>query len=232
MEIVYWSDYACPYCYIGEIRLKKAIKAFELEDNIVLKMKAFQLNPNAPLQSDQDIVSIIAQKYGWPLDFAKEQVEQITRTGIQEGLEFHYAGTIPANTMDAHRLTKYAASKNDRKLTEHIIDLLFHTGFAKNLPLSDHQVLIQVAMEAGLTRKETEEVLNSDAFRKEVLLDQQESMKYCVNAVPFFVIGKYEVPGAVSMDNFKKIIQQVISEEEEIITPEGFRCGDSGCRFI
>ena len=26
MKIIYWSDYACPYCYIGEARLKKAIK--------------------------------------------------------------------------------------------------------------------------------------------------------------------------------------------------------------
>ena len=24
VQIDYWSDYACPYCYIGEARLKKA----------------------------------------------------------------------------------------------------------------------------------------------------------------------------------------------------------------
>lgn len=32
MKIVYWSDYACPYCYIGETRLKKAIKE-HLQEN-------------------------------------------------------------------------------------------------------------------------------------------------------------------------------------------------------
>ena len=26
MKISYWSDFACPYCYIGNERLKKAIK--------------------------------------------------------------------------------------------------------------------------------------------------------------------------------------------------------------
>ena len=26
MKITYWSDYACPYCYIGEARLKKALE--------------------------------------------------------------------------------------------------------------------------------------------------------------------------------------------------------------
>lgn len=27
MKVTYWSDYACPYCYIGETRLRKAIEA-------------------------------------------------------------------------------------------------------------------------------------------------------------------------------------------------------------
>ena len=26
MKITYWSDYACPYCYIGEARMKKALE--------------------------------------------------------------------------------------------------------------------------------------------------------------------------------------------------------------
>lgn len=26
MEIFYWSDYACPYCYIGETNLKAALR--------------------------------------------------------------------------------------------------------------------------------------------------------------------------------------------------------------
>lgn len=221
MEIIYWSDYACPYCYIGETRLKKAIKLLGMENDIVLEMKAFQLNPDAPQQSSQDIVSIIAHKYGWPLEFAKKQVEKITLTGIEEGLKFNYAGTISTNTMDAHRLTKYVASKGHRKLTEQIIDLIFNASFSKNLPLTDHQVLMQVAMKVGLTQKETEKVLNSDDFCREVILDQQEAIKYSVNAVPFFLIGKYELPGAVSVNNFIDIIQEVILEEKKIIPPMG-----------
>ena len=27
MKVMYWSDYACPYCYIGETHLKKAIES-------------------------------------------------------------------------------------------------------------------------------------------------------------------------------------------------------------
>ena len=30
LNITYWSDYACPFCYIGEERLKKALEELGL----------------------------------------------------------------------------------------------------------------------------------------------------------------------------------------------------------
>ena len=44
MKITYWSDYACPYCYIGEARLKKALESIPEMKNVQLEMKAFQLD--------------------------------------------------------------------------------------------------------------------------------------------------------------------------------------------
>ena len=41
MKITYWSDYACPYCYIGEARLKRALSYIpELKDTEI-EMKSF-----------------------------------------------------------------------------------------------------------------------------------------------------------------------------------------------
>ena len=31
MKIEIWSDYACPFCYIGEKRLEKALAAWPVE---------------------------------------------------------------------------------------------------------------------------------------------------------------------------------------------------------
>lgn len=42
MKIVYWSDYACPYCYIGETHLKTAIRELGLERETTVEMKAFR----------------------------------------------------------------------------------------------------------------------------------------------------------------------------------------------
>ena len=49
MKITYWSDYACPYCYIGEARMKKALGEITENENVdvEIEMKAFQLDPSA-----------------------------------------------------------------------------------------------------------------------------------------------------------------------------------------
>ncbi len=45
MEIKYWSDIACPFCYIGSTRMKKAMKEVGIYDDTKLELKSFQLNP-------------------------------------------------------------------------------------------------------------------------------------------------------------------------------------------
>ena len=43
MEISYWSDIACPFCYIGASRMKRAMAAVGLNPED-LTMKAYQLS--------------------------------------------------------------------------------------------------------------------------------------------------------------------------------------------
>ena len=47
MRIVYWSDFGCPFCYIAEVRMKKALAELGIENETRIDFKAFELNPNA-----------------------------------------------------------------------------------------------------------------------------------------------------------------------------------------
>lgn len=40
MKITYWSDYACPYCYIGEAHLKKALEQIPELKGTEIEMKS------------------------------------------------------------------------------------------------------------------------------------------------------------------------------------------------
>ena len=230
MKITYWSDYACPYCYIGEARLKRAIRELKLEDKIELEMKAFQLDPGAPEKSNGTTLDRFAAKYGLSKSQAAQQIENISQMGRDEGLEFNYAATLFTNTMDAHRLTKYACEK-DEVTGDKLIEELFQAYFSENKELADHEVLMQAALASGLNEDEVEEVLASDRYKDEVILDEREAVRYGVHAVPFFVVGKYGIPGALSTDQMKATIMKTMEEESDSSTAQGMSCGKDGCRI-
>ena len=231
MKITYWSDYACPYCYIGEARLKKAIADIPELKDVEIEMKAFQLDPSAGEHAAGDTLDRFAHKYGISMQEAGQTIEHISQMGIAEGLDFKYATTLFTNTMDAHRLTKLAQSKNDPKLSEKIIEALFASYFTDNKELADKELLQKIGEDAGLDAEEIREVLSSDKYKDEVLLDEREAARYGIHAVPFFVVGQYGISGAQSVDGMKATIMKVLKEEAEPIAEQGMTCGPDGCHI-
>ena len=233
MKILYWSDYSCPYCYIGEARLKKALMELNIFDRVAVEMKAFQLDPNARKKSVGDTITRFAHKYGITKAQAKEQIDNISKIGIAEGLDFKYDTTLFTNTMDAHRLTKYVASKGNKKLKEQIIAELFKAYFTHNLELADKNVLIKIAAKVGVSKDEAEHIINSDKFKNEVIADEQEATMNGIHGVPYFIIDNYEVSGAVSVDMLKDSILRVIKENSSrsIDNQVSPICDSDGCRI-
>ena len=231
MKITYWSDYACPYCYIGEARLKKAIADIPELKDVEIEMKAFQLDSSAGEHAAGDTQTRFAHKYGISMQEAGETIEHISQMGIAEGLDFKYATTLFTNTMDAHRLTKLAQSKNDPELSEKIIEALFKAYFTDNKELADKELLQKIGEDAGLDAEEVKEVLSSDKYKDEVLLDEREAARYGIHAVPFFVVGQYGISGAQSVDGMKATIMKVMEESAGAVTEQGMSCGPDGCHI-
>lgn len=231
MKITYWSDYACPYCYIGEARLKKAVEQIPGLDDVEVEMKAFQLDPSAGEHATGDTQTRFALKYGISMDAAGQQIEHISELGRQEGIDFKYATTLFTNTMDAHRLTKLSQSKGNQKQTERLTERLFQAYFTDNKELADRELLQSIGEECGLDADEVRDVLSSDRFKDEVILDEREAARYGIHAVPFFVVGQYGISGAQSVDGMKATIMKALEEQEDIVVSAGAACGSDGCRM-
>lgn len=232
MKITYWSDFACPYCYIENTRLKRTIKDLNLEDKIEFDIRAFELDQNAPKDVESTTVERFAIKYELSLNDAQKQVDNISKLGVEDGIDFKYASTLYTNTRDAHRLMKLAQSKNDSKLVENLSTLLFDAYFTKNLKLADENVLQNVSIEAGLKKEEIKEVLESDLFNDDVVRDEDIALSGGIHAVPFYLFdGKYSIPGALSYTDFKTVLSQIISENEIDDDKETDSCEDGICKI-
>lgn len=233
MKIELWSDYACPYCYIGEKRLEKAIDGIANKEEIEIEFKAFELDPEASREVVSSTKVRISKKYRISENEAQNMIDNITSLALNEGLKYNYGTTRYTNTFDAHRVTKYAQSKGKNK----IIEKLFDTYFTDNLELSNHQLLIDIAESVGLDRVEVKRVLDNNEFADDVRNDEREAYVLGVQGVPFFLINrKYKISGAQSSETIKNALIKIMEEEKKnsvlnIEKNTGMACGINGCNL-
>ena len=228
MKIEIWSDYTCPYCYIGERQLEKALESFLGEESIDIRYKAFELDPSASYKVTSTTKDRVAKKYGYTSEQAQQMIDNVTKYAKSVGLDYNYATVRYTNTFDAHRIAKYAETKG--KGLE-MSEKLFHAYFTENKEMSDHKVLTDIAVELGLDKLEVEDVLKNNKFSEDVRNDEYEASRFGIHAVPFFLIkGKYSLSGAQPPEAFEKIIEKVLQEEKiEAYNLEGMICNSNGC---
>ncbi len=58
MKIEVWSDFVCPFCYIGKRRLEEALESFPHRENVEVVFRRFELDPNAKKETPLSIVGI------------------------------------------------------------------------------------------------------------------------------------------------------------------------------
>lgn len=232
MKIEVWSDYACPFCYIGKRRLEKALEQFPRR-HVTVAFKSYELDPGAPRDTEKSNHERLAEKYGMSVEKAKEMEENIRLQAAEEGLDFRFDTLIPTNTFDAHRLTHFAKTKGkDQALAEKLL----HAYFTASRHLGDHSVLADIAAASGLGREEALAVLNDEsAYAEEVRHDERTAQQMGVRGVPFFVINqKYGISGAQPTETFLNALHKVWEEEQQVpvlqdLGDEGAACRGGSC---
>lgn len=207
MKIEIWSDYACPFCYIGKEKLDLALKELELESSVEKSFKSFQLNINAVSHPNEDMNSLIANKYGISYEKAKEANDNIVNVAEEVGLQFDFDTIKPGNTGLAHEVYKYAESVGK---AQDMAKRLFAAYFEEGKDISNEKELLKLAEEVGISKKDLMIILKDRIHRDAVVNDQDMARKHNINSVPFFVINdEYTVSGAQSVEYFKMVLDKV-----------------------
>ena len=116
MEIIYWSDFICPYCYIAKQRMKNLMKELNIMDKFEFKFLSYELAPNAPKNRELNKIDNFAKKYSMTTEQAKQEADHINKLGKSKGIDFEYDTCRGGNTFKAHRLVKYIEKKEIKKI--------------------------------------------------------------------------------------------------------------------
>lgn len=210
MKVEIWSDYVCPFCYIGKKKFEMALTGFEHKEHIEVVFKSFELDPGADPSGNQSTVNMLAKKYGMSVEQAKAAEVNVSQQAAAVGITF-YDDRIVTNTFHSHRLMHFAAAQGkDKELSER----LFKAYFTDNDNIADRQMLIKLAGEVGLDEAAAAAVMESDEYSEAVREEESEAGKLGIRGVPFYVFDrKYAVSGAQSPDVFLSTLQKAWEEK-------------------
>lgn len=203
MEIDLFADIACPWCYIGERRLKRAVEEAGVDAKV--RWRPFQLQPDLPAGGVPWREFVDHRFGGW--ERARGMFAHVAAAGAADGIRFDFEGMPRApNTRDAHRLMLLA---NDVGLVWEMAEALFAAYFTEARDVTDAAVLAELAAGAGLPAERVREVLQGESYAPLVDDSQREAREKDITGVPFIVFGeRFAVSGAQPPEVFRTAIER------------------------
>lgn len=223
MNIEVFTDFACPFCYIGKRKLTMAIEQLGLQEDVHITYKVYQLNPEADREKTIPL---------YETNFSKETADEITEHAKEVGLTYNFDRVQIGNTENAHRLAKWAKTQGKEAA---FIEEMFHRYFTQGLNTNSHTELLDVVASVGLPVEEAASVLEDvTAFQEQLAQDRYDVQQIPVTSVPFFVFeNRYGIKGAEPLRIFTETLQQtkayVGKQQLQIQGDEGASCSVDGC---
>ncbi|WP_044748626.1 DsbA family oxidoreductase [Bacillus alveayuensis] len=210
LKIRVYSDFVCPFCYIGEKPLMEAIEGKDVE----LEWMPFELRPEPvePLSPNSDYIQTVWQQSVKPLS---------ARFGVN--MELPDIDPIPRTHL-AHEGYQYA--KEQGKALEYV-KAVFSAYWQEGKNISDIAVLSEAAEKIGLNKEEFRAALETRRY-KDV---HQQALRHAyeeanVTAVPTFIIGSRMLRGLHTKEMIEKIILEQTESAEDVI---GKSCSIDRC---
>lgn len=205
-----WSDVMCPFCYIGDTVLARAVEQFE--HPVEVRYHSYLLAPELPEGRTQPLNQMLAAHKGVSVEQAAQINRMVSARAADEGLIFDTDSARATGTRTAHRLIHHASTHG---LGHPMALRLFKAYFSDGLDVGDHEVLAALAAEVGLNRDGALETLRSSAHAEDVDADVEMARQIGITGVPFFVLdGRYAVQRAQPAEAFRHALATAWADHE------------------
>jgi predicted DsbA family dithiol-disulfide isomerase len=194
MRIEVWADVICPWCGLGDHRLRRALAQFEHSGKVDVVHRSFQLDPAAAEGVAVPSAVMLAAK-GFDPDQIAATTGRLEHLAASEGLTpYRVAGAFAGSTALVHELLAHATSAGGGDTAWPRV-YRAHFGEARDIFTVDG--LVALAGDLGLDRSEARAALVDRRYRSQVVADQDRAARFGVRGVPFFLIdGQIALRGA------------------------------------
>lgn len=197
LNIQVYSDYVCPYCFLGEEVLQRALAGTETQ--VKVEWMPFELRPYpaSTLKPEGDYLQETWQQSVYPL--AKQLGIKMVLPRVSPQPYTHLA-------FEGYQFAK------DHNLGEAYNHRLFTAFFQDEMDIGQIDILTALATEIGLDAAAFRQALENRTYqtRHQQALNQAEQAG--ISAVPSYIIGNRIYRGLLREADLKKVIAAELAE--------------------
>jgi predicted DsbA family dithiol-disulfide isomerase len=190
-----FSDYICPFCYIGKGIVDQLKKEYAIND----KWVSYELHPETPPAG-----MLLSERFkGYELS---SFYEQLRTRGKEVGVVFSNL-TVLSNSRLALMASEFA---RDQNLHDSFHQNIFHAYFTEGLDIGNLKVIADVATQSGLDEKETLNAVRDNRYASRLNEARKEGQLIGLTGVPLFIINnKHQITGAQPIETFRDILDKI-----------------------
>ena len=190
-----FTDYVCPWCYLGQARLKKVISKYKVKLDIV----HFPLHPDTP-KGGRNLLDL----FRCSQEELNQKNSMMSKLMNEENLEYNDR-EYTYNSILAQELGYWAQSKYKNDV---IHDELYKSYFINKKNIYEIDILLNVALRAKLPQEEAKEILEKRTYKDVIDKHWEYSYKIGVTGVPTYILGKNYLVGAQQKNNFHELFEK------------------------
>jgi predicted DsbA family dithiol-disulfide isomerase len=189
-----FTDYICPFCYVGDVRLDRLREDYDLKINWCF----LEIHPETP------VAGMSTDELGYADSRWQTMMDNLSRLAAEEGISFQ----PHAFTTNSHKslLLAEAAKSAGTDVFYTLHRRLFEAFFAEGQNIGDEAVLTQLARTAGMGDEQIAAAWNDEKYEERLKLYLGAAHELNVRATPTIFFGdEQRIDGALPLAVFKKL---------------------------
>ena len=200
LRVTLFTDYICPFCYIGDLRLQHLQNDYE----VLVNFRFIEIHPDTPAQGTTIDT----------LDYSDEQWQGMM-DGLVEMARDEGITLAPVRMLaNSHRalLLAEAVKKEGRDIFYAFNQALYRKYFLSGRNIGDVDVLRKIAQDSGVSDSVIENAWSDAELEKILQLNMNMAVKAKVSGTPTFFIGQQRLTGAVPVSTLRQAAEAAIAE--------------------
>jgi predicted DsbA family dithiol-disulfide isomerase len=210
ISIDLFSDFVCPWCFIGSTRLEQVLAELSSEVEAEVCYHPFFLDPSVPA-AGRSVPDMLRQKYGVE---PKQVWARAEAAAAQSGIALDLSvQPMMYRTEKAHTLLRHAFAKGTQRA---LAADLFRRYFLDAQNIDDVDTLAAIAEPHGFSRSEAKELCGAPSELELTREEASAAVQGGIRGVPLFVFdGRLAVSGAQATTVLVAAIHKALETRSE-----------------